>query len=190
MAHDARKERNAPSSILSTTMRHWYVVYKRKPLKGTICEILDAAAIPYFIPTLTTEKLNEGNTEMVEVKEEAIKNLIFIQTDQDIMRLIDSTDGLRCPMIDSMTHRPAIVPDAEMERFMAIVTQRSSDVLILRDSYSKFCANQRVRVKAGPFEGMEGYIVRILRDRKLVISLGDMAVAISGIDRSLFEAID
>ena len=77
-----------------------------------------------------------------------------------------------------------------MQKFRLVLSKHNGDVKILRDSYAKFCKNQLVRVKAGDFEGIEGRVVRVLRDRKLVIALGSMAVAISGIDRSLFEPIE
>lgn len=48
-----------------------------------------------------------------------------------------------------------------------------------------------MRVTAGLFEGIEGYVVRIRRDRKLVVQLyGIIAIAISGIHHSLLEIID
>lgn len=168
----------------------WYIVYKHKPASGTLQEALNKRGIVHYIPLVITEKINEEGTAMVEVETYAIKNLVFLQTEQEITKLVGEIDGLRAPMMDCMTGLPAIVPDQEMQKFIAVMSQRNHEVKLLRDAYAKFSKHQKVRVKGGPFAGIEGRVVRILRDRKLVISLGNMAVAISGIDRSLFEPID
>lgn len=168
----------------------WYVVYRRKPFRGTLQENLEKAGISYFVPIYSAEKLNEGEQELTVVQETAISNLVFVHTDRSIWKVVAEVDGLRNPMIDCMTQQPAVVLDHEMERFRRLVNLKTHRIQILKDNYSQFRRNQRVRIRAGIFEGLEGRVVRILRDRKLVISLGTMAVAISGMDRSLFEPVD
>ena len=168
----------------------WWVVYRRKPASGSLSDLLEKAGINYFIQTMLVERLNEQGTEMVEVEVSVVQNLVFLQTEEELSSLIQRIDGLCAPMIDSMTGKPAVVSDTDMQKFRLVLSKHNGDVKILRDSYAKFCKNQLVRVKAGDFEGIEGRVVRVLRDRKLVIALGSMAVAISGIDRSLFEPIE
>ena len=47
----------------------------------------------------------------------------------------------------------------------------------------------RLRVLTGILAGQEGYLVRIARDRRLVVDLGGLTVAISGIHGEQFEEI-
>lgn len=42
----------------------------------------------------------------------------------------------------------------------------------------------------GPFKGQEGYVVRVNRDRQLVMDLGGYAVAISRVHREDFEVVE
>lgn len=166
----------------------WFAVYKGKASRGSLTENLQKVGITYCIPTQVIQHL-EGN-EMVEHEEKILTNLIFIQTDQDIATIAATVDGLKRPYIDHATEKPAVISDAEMQRFIRFLEFKNMDAKILQDPYQRFKVCQKVRVKAGDFEGTEGYVFRIRGDRKLVISLGEMAVAISGIHHTLLEPID
>ena len=47
----------------------------------------------------------------------------------------------------------------------------------------------KLRIVTGEYAGLEGYVIRIARDRKLVMDVGGMAVAISGIHAERFEEV-
>lgn len=166
----------------------WYIVYKGKAQKDSLQHNLEKAGVEYFRPTQATEHLEDDQMKIKE--EDVIKNLIFLNTDQDILSLVNAIDGLRCPYIDRATGSPAIVPDTDMKRFMRFLELKNIDARVLQDPYYRFKTKQKVRVRAGEFEGVEGYVFRIRGDRKLVISLGDMAIAISGIHHTLLEPIN
>lgn len=167
---------------------NWYILYKGKAKKNSLRENLDKVGINYFIPTSYVEYYEDG--EMKVREDQVLKNLIFIQTDKEILDVANSTDGLKHPYIDHTTHKPAYVSDNEMQRFMLFVKARNINATVLPDLYSRFKTCQKVRVKAGDFVGTEGRVLRIRGDRKLVISLGEMAVAISGIHHTLLEPIE
>lgn len=167
----------------------WYVVYKVQNACSSLFTRLDEQGIEYHVPMHYTEKLNHDGTMMEQKKVASINNLIFINTSMNILQLVQQTNGLLAPMKDTMTDMPAVVRDDEMKRFIKIQELKPADVTLLKDPYSKFMDKGKVRVKAGIFEGIEGRIVRIRRNKKLVISLGNMAVAISGIHYSLLEPI-
>ena len=61
-------------------------------------------------------------------------------------------------------------------------------VTFLRDPFVKFAKDHvKLRVLTGVLRGQEGYVVRILRDRQLVMEFGGYAVAISNVHREDFE---
>lgn len=168
----------------------WYVVYKGKSAKGSISESLDAKGVEHFTPTVVRTKLNNEGDAYEEKVETMVSNLMFVRTDGDIRALVNETEGLRYPMIDCATRLPAVVSDSEMQRFKEFLEIKNINARILEDPFSRFKVCQKVRVGAGKFQGLEGYVFRIRGDRKLVVSLGNMAVAISGIHHSLLEPID
>lgn len=168
----------------------WYIVYKGKPTHGSasLTENLEKAGIRYFQPMQITERL-EGD-KMVESTEPVLSNLIFIQTDADVRTVVREIDGLKAPYINLATRQPATVSDSELRRFRQVLEARNIHAEFLPDAYQRFDSCPRVRVKAGEFAGLEGRVFRIRHDRKLVISLDDMAVALSGIHHSLLEVIE
>ena len=47
-----------------------------------------------------------------------------------------------------------------------------------------------LRIITGDYAGLEGYVIRIARDRRLVMDVGGMAVAISGVHAERFEEVN
>lgn len=47
-----------------------------------------------------------------------------------------------------------------------------------------------LRIVSGDYAGLEGYVIRIARDRRLVMDVGGMAVAISNVHAERFEEVD
>lgn len=167
----------------------WYIVYKGKPLgSGTLQENLERHGIDYYIPVQLTGQL-QGD-RMVEKQESVLSNLIFIQADENIQEIIRMVDGLKSPYKNITTGQPAKITDAELQRFRRVLEARSLHAEFLPDGYRRFEGCPKVRVRAGMFEGLEGRVFRIRHDRKLIINIDNMAVAISGIHHSLLEIID
>ncbi len=166
----------------------WYIVYKGKAIRGSLKENLEKAGIAYFFPTRKIKHL-DGN-RMVEREVSVLHNLIFIQTSEDITTVIKAIDGLKAPYINRSTGKPAVVTDSELIRFKQVLTARSLHAEFLPDAYHRFEKCPKVRIKAGEFEGVEGRVFRIRHDRKLIIKLDDLAIAVSGIHHTLLEIIE
>ena len=78
-----------------------------------------------------------------------------------------------------------------MKPFMRVMETEPERVTFLRDPFLKFAKDHvKLRVLTGPFQGQEGYIIRILRDRHLVMDLGGYAVAISHVHNEDFEVVE
>ena len=84
----------------------------------------------------------------------------------------------------------AAIPDAQMQPFCQYMQLASTQIQILTKPIDQYAKGQiRLRVLTGLFAGQEGYLVRIARDRKLVIDFGGLAVAIGGVHGEQFEEI-
>ncbi len=78
-----------------------------------------------------------------------------------------------------------------MKPFMRLMDTEPERVTFLRDPFLKFAKDHvKLRVLTGPFKGQEGYVVRVNRDRQLVMDLGGYAVAISRVHREDFEVVE
>lgn len=166
----------------------WFIVYKSKATRGSLQENLQKAGISYYIPIQKTERF--VGDRMVEKEEHVLNNLIFVQTDENITTLTKEIDGLKAPYRNGVTGKPATVKDSDLQKFKSVLEARSLHAEFLPDAYKRFADAPRVRVKAGIFEGLEGRVFRIRHDRKLIINLDDMAIAVSGIHHTLLEIIE
>jgi transcription antitermination factor NusG len=89
---------------------------------------------------------------------------------------------------DRNTGRPAVIPDSQMQPFMQIMKDDPTRIRILQHPIERYAeGNTRVRILTGILKGQEGYIIRINRDRKLVMEIGDMTVAIGDIHQEKTE---
>ena len=91
---------------------------------------------------------------------------------------------------DRTANRPLTVPDKAMEDFIHVSRVMSDEALYLKDITEKLHEGQKVRVTEGPFQGVEGTILRIKRSRRVVVELpGLLAVATSYIDPRFLEVL-
>ncbi len=112
-----------------------------------------------------------------------VSGLVFLQGDpQKLQRYLDENFSPFHLINDCSSHKPAVISDEQMQPFMIIASAHPERVRFLRKPFVKFAEDHTLlRVLSGPFKGQTGYIVRIDRDRQLVMDFGGIAVAFSGI---------
>lgn len=92
---------------------------------------------------------------------------------------------------DCMTHRPAVVSDRAMQTFMQIAEIDPSRIRFMPHSFDYYSSGHvLVKVTSGALAGMEGYQVRISRNKCFITTLGGVTLAISGISKETFENVE
>lgn len=128
-----------------------------------------------------------------------VNSLLFVCTDVPGIRWLDkwlqepsgrgSARGFIYKTPDWKTY--AVIPNRQMEIFR-LVTKAGSGGLefFADDDITRYREGGRVRVTEGPLKGAEGYIKRIRKDRRLLVSIeGVIAVATSYIPPQLLEPV-
>ena len=88
------------------------------------------------------------------------------------------------------TGRVAQIPDSQMRPFMCICETSPERIRFLLHPFHYYARNRiLLRITGGELAGLEGYIIRIDRDRRLVMDVGGLSVAISGIHAEHFEEV-
>ncbi len=89
------------------------------------------------------------------------------------------------------TGRVAEIPDSQMQPFMRVTKTSPERIRFLLHPYHYYARNRiLLRITTGEMAGLEGYIIRIDRDRRLVMSIGGLSVAISGVHAEHFEEVE
>ena len=118
-----------------------------------------------------------------------ISGLIFIQGKTKVIRKYLWERFPQYHLVnDCSTRKAAVIPDSVMQPFMRIANTDPSRIRFLVNPLTHYAeGNTLVEIMTGPLAGLQGYIIRIDRDRKLVIGVGDMTVAIGGVHKENFE---
>lgn len=121
-----------------------------------------------------------------------ISGLIFIQGKTKIIKRYLWKRFPQYHLVnDCSTRKAAVIPDSVMQPFMRIAGTDPSRIRFLVNPLTHYAeGNTLVEIMTGPLAGLQGYIIRIDRDRKLVIGVGDMTVAIGGVHKENFEKVE
>jgi hypothetical protein len=135
----------------------WYAAKVQYNRVQPIRERLIADRVRFFIP-------------------EIIGSLVFFQSDATYVASFEQDYFSRLWIYrDPLTHKPSPIPEREMEVFMFVCSAGKEGLTYLGDDKPEYHRGDRVRVTDGPFKGAEGHIVRIKKDRKLVVSIRGVA---------------
>ena len=111
----------------------------------------------------------------------AVSNLCFVRWTKTALDSFIRSFGDASPVTyywDRTANRPLTIPDKAMEDFIAVASTMDEDLIYITEISAKLREGQTVKVKEGPFKGVEGRIVRIRKSRRILVELpGMMAVA-------------
>lgn len=138
--------------------------------------------------TIITDESGKSATE----GRPTISGLIFIQGKTKVIRKYLWERFPQYHLVnDCSTRKAAVIPDSVMQPFMRIANTDPSRIRFLVNPLTHYAeGNTLVEIMTGPLAGLQGYIIRIDRDRKLVIGVGDMTVAIGGVHKENFEKVE
>ncbi len=120
-----------------------------------------------------------------------ISGLVFLQGSSKELRAYLRERYPQCHLAcDRATGLPAVISDAQMQPFISLSLVEPTRLRVLEKPVGQYAkGNVLLRVLSGPFAGYEGYLVRIHKDRRLVVDFGGMAVAIGGVHKEAFEEV-
>lgn len=111
----------------------------------------------------------------------AVSNLCFVRWTKTALDSFIRSFGDASPVTyywDRTANRPLTIPDKAMEDFIAVASTMDEDLIYITEISAKLREGQTVKVKEGPFKGVEGKIVRIRKSRRILVELpGMLAVA-------------
>ncbi len=155
-----------------TEQLFWYAVKVYFNQAQALCREFDESGIQYYYQTI-------------------VPSLLFVHcTSQTILGIKQNFQGRLFVYYNSDRTRPFAIPENEMTTFILITSADAANLTYLGEDKAEYHVGERVRVIGGPFYGTEGYIKRIKKDRKLIVSIdGVAAIAIAHIPMQFIEKI-
>lgn len=176
-------------SLLENTRVHkcWYVMRSTYSREVRAKEMLEADGMECFVP------MKKIRTEYGDKLVPVVHNLVFVRTNRDVMDRWKRRHEEDCPLryaMDRTTSSPMIVRDKEMEDFILVTRDSNEKIIYLDNPNVAVEKGKQIEIVCGQYAGVRGSVLRILRDRKLVVSVnGLVSVAISGIPFSWMKEV-
>lgn len=167
----------------------WCYLFIHHSRVDAVCKILENR-YPVFIHKSIVYR--RENKRIRQEEKPTVSGLVFIQGRSDEVQeyLEANSPGLSLAR-DCSTYRIATIPDSVMRPFMQVSEVAPTRIRFMPHSFGYYSVgNPLIRITSGVLAGLEGYRIRIARDKCLVTSIGGMAVAIGGIHRESFENLD
>lgn len=175
----------------------WYVLRVTYQRELAYMNQLTRLGIESFIP-MARVRHRLANGRIIWRTAPAVHNYIFIHsTSNTIQRLknlqLPALRFVMCTDNDGI-RRPQVVPEKQMNHFIAVAGNEKERIKFLRPGELNLSQGDRVRILSGPFEGVEGTLVKIHRNNKneqrVVVQIdGIISVATSVIPAVLVEKI-
>ena len=168
-----------PKSTSAGVLWSWYALRATYSRELKVQAHLQEKGVRTFIPMMWQSSPARPGIQRKLVP--AISNLVFVYwTREGIDSYIRSFGDARPVNYywDRTKEAPLTVPDKAMDDFIAIASTLDEDLIYLTEVSEKLREGQSVKVKEGPFKGVEGKIVRIRKSRRVLVELpGMLAVA-------------
>ena len=170
----------------------WSYLFVHNQKVKSIEERLKKDGVIYFVHKTIKYVPRHGNRGgMREVETPSVSGLIFLQGVPKILQdYLDQNIEPYKLCKNCSTGKVATIPCNQMEPFMRVAETEPERLRFLLRPFVYYSKNRTLlRIVTGDYAGLEGYVIRIARDRKLVMDVGGMAVALSGIHAERFEEV-
>lgn len=142
--------------------KNWYALYTKPRSEFKAAEQLEINKINYYLPTVTTTK--QWSDRKKKITEPIIRGYIFINADEKERLLsLEQYSIVRCV---TERGRPAVIPEWQIKNLMKML-EYDGDFFVL----NKLVPGQRVKIKDGPFMGVEGIYHENENDKMIAVSI-------------------
>ncbi len=170
----------------------WYAIRVTYSREMALKEYLDTLQVENFIP-MRYELVNKGGKSVKKLVP-IVHNLIFVKSSRTVIDTVKMDVESKAPMrymMDKSTNQPIIVPNQQMQHFIAVAGSLDEQLIYLDPTEINFKKKDKVRIIGGLFAGVEGEFVRIRGDRRVVVAIpGVVAVATTYVHPSLLVPVD
>ncbi len=140
----------------------WYAAYTRANHERRVAEQLRERGVENFLPQY--ESVRKWKDRRVRLYMPLFPGYVFVHLALRYRLRVLEVPGVAC--LVGFAGKPVAVPEEEFARIRGILSKG-----LRAQPHPYLQAGRRVRVRSGPFEGMEGIVVRRNNNSRLVISL-------------------
>ena len=140
----------------------WHVLNLRYVRAVSVAPLIEEAGMRTFVPPVVSNLL------FVFACESGIRDFIARRSVGEKLGFMRSRE----------TGKPIVVLDADMELFMRVCAALEAPIVMAERPVLKL--GDRVRIKEGPLKGVEGNVVRIKKNKRVLINIGNVIWVATG----------
>ena len=182
-----------PKNTSAGVLQSWYALRATYSRELKVQAQLQEKGVRTFIPMMWKPSSSPARPGIQRKLVPAVSNLVFVHWTREALDAYIRSFGDLRPVNyywDRTTNAPLTVPEKAMEDFIAVASTLDEDLIYLTEISDKLREGQSVKVKDGPFKGVEGKIVRIRKSRRVLVELpGMLAVASTYVDPKELEIV-
>ena len=160
----------------------WYVLIAAKGRVATMRKYLEKANVECFYPLYSNEKRIRNSERTKPTLQPLFRNLLFVKSSQECLaphlrelrQWFSTTNDLYYRYHDGEERKIVVVPDAQMQNFIAVSGCIKERIIYLSNEEVNFAKGTRVRVIGGVFAGVEGIFMKIKGSSRVVVSLPNL----------------
>ena len=174
------RPKNTSAGVLKSCLSapQWFALRATYSRELKVRDQLTERGVRTFVPMMWRKRKVNGKDEKKLVP--VVGSLCFVYwTKEQIDAYIRSFGDVKPVNYywDRTTNRPLTIPESTMEDFITVASSLDEDLIYLTEISDKLREGQTVEIIEGPFKGIKGKIVRIKKNRRVLVELpGFLAV--------------
>jgi hypothetical protein len=140
----------------------WHVLNLRYVRAVSVAPLIEEAGMRTFVPPVVSNLL------FADAPESWLSEFIFRNAIGEKLSFMHSRE----------TGRPIVVRDADMDLFMRVCAALEAPIVMAERPALKL--GDHVRIKEGPLKGVEGDVVRIKKNKRVLINIGNVLWVATG----------
>jgi transcription antitermination factor NusG len=142
--------------------RRWFAVVTTPQHEKAAFRHLDFGGIETFLPTYESTRVWK-NRQKVKVELPLFPTYLFVRIDQGERTRVLRTPGVR--QLVGNSREPLCLPDREIQFLRTNLLERKAE------PYTDLVEGQRVRIKSGSMQGVEGCLVRKSNHLRFILTV-------------------
>ncbi|MCX6306275.1 MAG: UpxY family transcription antiterminator [Bacteroidetes bacterium] len=141
----------------------WYAVYTRSRTEKKLMDLLAAKGIEAYVPL--RKVMHQWSDRKKLVEEPVIRSYCFVRvTNNDYFEVLNTPGAVRYVWFSG---KPAVIPDRQID-VLKVITGSDLEMECLPDTFKP---GIKVRVNAGPLQGLSGELVHISNKKKVIVRI-------------------
>jgi transcription antitermination factor NusG len=140
----------------------WFAAYTMPHSEQAVCRMLDVRQVESFLPTVETSRIWK-NRQRVKVQAPLFPSYLFVRIHSRRRGVVLSAPGVL--HIIGNAAGPIAIPDREIDFLRSDFCKRGVE------PYHDLVIGNKVRIRSGPMEGLEGTLVQRKKSLRFVLTI-------------------